>query len=257
MVNETTSASSWLFKECEFPDNPYYILFISVVSFCLPLIVMIYVYIQVYMAARAQVVALRSGYKRHYQIKSGKSFIPECCRREPSTEKSPEVEKVVGANESNAHEKSVMLPENRRSSPDFITLRIHHGVYQSPSIESVKNTSESDNKTVNTIRGKRAQANTWRRFTRDQKAAKFVGIIMGIFIICWLPYFVYLILSGVFVVRLKDDENHELLFRIFSWLGYTNSALDVLVYVTTSKELRTTFFKLFIPRCFRIGRVTK
>jgi hypothetical protein len=53
--NETKSTVLLLFKERDFPNNPYYILFVSVVSFYLSLIVMIYVYIQVYSAAKKQV----------------------------------------------------------------------------------------------------------------------------------------------------------------------------------------------------------
>jgi hypothetical protein len=44
--NETKSTVSFLFKERDFLNNPYYILFVSVVSFYLPLFVMIYVYIR-------------------------------------------------------------------------------------------------------------------------------------------------------------------------------------------------------------------
>ena len=246
------TAPSFLFKECEFPNNPYYILFISIVSFYLPLIVMIYVYIQVYVAAGKQVLALRSGYKHHYPIKSAKSFTSQFRLRQTSTKERSTMEKVDEINENSPQEKSIMLRENLRSPSDLITLRIHYGKYQNPSRGSVSFNNASEEKSANRIRRKRVQRNTfWEKLSRDQKAVKFVGIIMGVFIVCWLPYFVYLVLSGVFIVRLKDDLNHELLFKVFSWLGYTNSALDVLVYVSTSRELRATFLILFIPRRFR------
>ena len=217
---------------------------------------MIYVYTRVYAAARKQVLALRSGYKRHYRVKSAKSFIPEFRLRQSSTTKGPTVEKAVELTENNVDEKSVMLTENNRPPPDSITLRIHHGRYQNPIIEAVSRNNETGNKPVDKIRRQRVPANTfWRKFSKDQRAAKFIGIIMGVFVVCWLPFFLYLTLSGVFVVRLKNDENHELLFKIFAWLGYTNSALDVLVYVSTSKELQATFFKLFIPRRCRRANI--
>jgi hypothetical protein len=252
MSNETISAPSLLFKECEFPNNPYYILFISIISFYLPLIFMIYVYIQVYWAAKKQVLALRCGYKHHYSIKSAKSFVPKFILRKTSTEERPNREKTVGIYENNTHEKSAMLLKNRRPSFQLITLRIHHGAYQNPGIEPFSRNSRNNNKSINTARRKYLRPNSlWKKFSKDQKAARFIGIVMGVFVVCWLPYFVYLLLSGVFVVRLKDDQYHELLFKIFSWLGYTNSALDVLVYVSTSKELRATFFKLFSCHRFR------
>ncbi|UJR17378.1 hypothetical protein I4U23_004273 [Adineta vaga] len=239
MLNET---STGIFKECDFPNNPYYILFISIVSFYLPLFVMIYVYIQVYAAAREQALALCSGYKHHSRRKSAKSFIPKFRLKNKNR-------LTISTNETIIQETSSDLLEQRRLSPELIILRIHHGKYQNPDIEIL---NSSRKKSLHRIKRRQTETNTfWRKFSKNQKAAKFIGIIMGVFVFCWLPYFVYFSLSGVFLIRLKDEQNHELLFKIFSWLGYTNSALDVLVYVSTSKELRMTFSRLFIPRRLR------
>ncbi|UJR20026.1 hypothetical protein I4U23_023160 [Adineta vaga] len=235
--NETAIAPSWLFKECDFPNNPYYVLVVSIVSFYLPLIVMIYVYIQVYIAARKQTLALCSGYKHHHQLKSPKSFISKICLKQTLSEN-----RSLTNSETNTHETSV---ENRHLTLELITLRIHHGKYQNPDIELLNNVKK---KSVNKMKRKQTDTNNtfWRKFSKNQKAAKFVSIIMGAFLICWLPYFVYFTLSGIFLIRLKDEQQHELLFSIFSWLGYTNSAVNVLVYVSTSKELRTIIFRFFI-----------
>ena len=192
---------------------------------------MIYVYIQVYSAAKQQVRALRSGYKHQYPDQSSKSFITKFASRENAIEKTPE--------------KPAVSLKNRRPSFRLITLRIHHGKYHNPNLEPSHQSNQDDNKSINnTSRRKVRTDKFWKKISRDQKAGKFVGIVMGVFVFCWLPYFVYFILSGVFSIRLKDEQNHELLFKILSWLGYTNSALDVLVYIFTSKELRATFSKL-------------
>ncbi|CAF1538190.1 unnamed protein product, partial [Adineta ricciae] len=128
MLNETTAG---VFKECDFPNNPYYILFISIVSFYLPLLVMIYVYIQVYAAARTQALALCSGYKHHHRIKTAKSFIPRLRFKQiPDEQRSTTI-----TDDSPIHEPSTDLLEKRRLSPELITLRIHHGKYQNPNVE--------------------------------------------------------------------------------------------------------------------------
>jgi hypothetical protein len=228
--NGTILTSSLRFKQCEFPNNPYYILFASIVSFYLPLIVMIYVYIQVYVAAKKQALALRSGYKNHYRIKSAKIFSPKFRLRKIVTRKRPRIEAEEEIDESSLPPNAAMLLANRRPSPELITLRIHHGSYQNPTIKVANRSNGNANTSGNAIGSNRGQPRSfWQKLAKDQKAAKFVGIIMGVFVVCWLPYFVYLVLSGVFIVRLKDDQYHELLFKIFSWLGYTNSALDVLL----------------------------
>jgi hypothetical protein len=207
---------------------------------------MIYVYIQVYSAAKKQVQAFRSGYKHHYSVQSSRSFIPEFSLKEIPTEKRPTMKTTIEISNNNAPEKSTILSKTCKPSFELITLRIHHGKYQNPGIEPLNNNNQHDNESVNKIRRKNVPTKKfWRKISEDQKAAKFIGIVMGAFVICWLPFFVYLILSGVFNFRLKDERNHELLFKIFLWLAYTNSALDVLVYIFTSKELRVTLLKLF------------
>jgi hypothetical protein len=191
---------------------------------------MIYVYIRVYSVAKNQVRAIRSGYKHHHDH-SSRSFIPKFSLSENSTEKTLK--------------KSTIVLKSRRPSFQLTTLRIHHGTYRNPNLESSNDDNQDDNKSINNTRRKNERRNkSWKIISRSQKAEKFVGIVMGVFVFCWLPYFVYFILSGVFGVRLKDEQNHELLFKILSWLGYTNSALDILVYIFTSKELRTTLLKL-------------
>ncbi|CAF3847930.1 unnamed protein product, partial [Rotaria magnacalcarata] len=250
--NETITPAWLLFKECEFPDNPYYILFISIVSCYLPLIIMIYVYIQLYLAAKKQVQALRSGYKHHYLRKSAKSFIPVFRLREPPTRRGASIQRTARIPESSARKLSFTLLPNRRPSFELITLRIHHGKYRNPTADHCRRSSRIENRSIQKATKKSERTNSlWRKISKNQKAAKFIGIIMGVFVVCWLPYFVYLIFSGVFGIRLKDDLNHELLFKIFSWLGYTNSLLDVLVYVSTSKELRVTLCKLVLGHRYR------
>jgi hypothetical protein len=207
---------------------------------------MIYVYIQVYSAAKKQVQAFRSGYKHHHLVQSSRSFIPKFSFKEISRVKRPKMKTRIEISNKNTPKKSTILLKSRRPSSKLITLRIHYGKYQNSSIESLNCNNQHNKKYDNKIRRKNAPTNKfWRKICEDQKAATFIGIVMGVFVICWLPYFVYSILSGVFHFRLKDQRNHQLLFKIFSWLAYTNSALDVLIYTFTSKELRTTLFKLF------------
>lgn len=213
---------------------------------------MLYVYIQVYLAAKKQVKALRSGYKHHYRRKSAKSLIPVFRLREPSRERTASMERRIRMIDDGSRRKSAPLLPNRKPSFELITLRIHHGKYRNPTTDSGRQNDRIDSKSIKEAKKKSERSSSlWKKISRDQKAAKFIGIIMGVFVFCWLPYFIYFISSGVFGFRLKDDLNHELLFKIFSWLGYTNSLLDVLVYVSTSKELRVTLCKLILGHRYR------
>ena len=85
-----------------------------------------------------------------------------------------------------------------------------------------------------------------RRINKEKKAAKTVGIIVGGFIVCWAPFFsVYLL--GAFC----SDCTPMMVFTIFFWLGYCNSAINPFVYALFSKDFRYAFKKLLRCRCER------
>ena len=78
-----------------------------------------------------------------------------------------------------------------------------------------------------------------RKFRREAKAAKTLAIIVGAFIVCWLPFFtIYLI--GAFC----EDCVNSLVFSVFFWLGYCNSALNPCIYALFARDFRSAFQRL-------------
>ncbi|KAG1974096.1 adrenoceptor beta 3a [Pimephales promelas] len=73
---------------------------------------------------------------------------------------------------------------------------------------------------------------------KEHKALKTLGIIMGIFTLCWLPFF---------VANIINVFNRDLLtmyvFRYLNWLGYINSSLNPIIYCR-SPEFRAAFKNL-------------
>lgn len=92
--------------------------------------------------------------------------------------------------------------------------------------------------------GKRNIKAQVKRFRMETKAAKTLGIIVGGFIFCWLPFFT------MYLVRAFCKECiNEIVFSILFWLGYCNSAINPLIYALFSKDFRFAF-KRIICRCF-------
>ncbi|XP_063786412.1 beta-4C adrenergic receptor-like [Pseudophryne corroboree] len=80
---------------------------------------------------------------------------------------------------------------------------------------------------------------------KEHKALKTLGIIMGTFTLCWLPFFVANIIK-VFCRDLIDGN----VFLFLNWLGYVNSGLNPIIYCR-SADFRKAFKKLLC--CPRAG----
>ncbi|XP_078504113.1 trace amine-associated receptor 3-like [Lissotriton helveticus] len=59
----------------------------------------------------------------------------------------------------------------------------------------------------------------------DRKAAKTLGIVMGVFLTCWFPIFTVALLEPFLGLSMPED-----LFEVLMWLGYINSSCNPLIY---------------------------
>ncbi|XP_035691560.1 probable G-protein coupled receptor No18 [Branchiostoma floridae] len=83
------------------------------------------------------------------------------------------------------------------------------------------------------------------RLSKERRLTMVIGIVMGAFVLCWLPFFVsYLVLTVCVSCRLSP-----LVFRFFVWLGYCNSALNPLIYTLFNKDFRDAFRKIIKRMC--------
>ncbi|XP_076394689.1 octopamine receptor in mushroom bodies isoform X10 [Megachile rotundata] len=92
--------------------------------------------------------------------------------------------------------------------------------------------------------GKRNIKAQVKRFRMETKAAKTLGIIVGGFILCWLPFFT------MYLVRaFCPNCINSTVFSVLFWLGYCNSAINPCIYALFSKDFRFAF-KRIICKCF-------
>ena len=71
---------------------------------------------------------------------------------------------------------------------------------------------------------------------------------MGVFILCWLPFFVTNVLIGLCPESCISDP--QLVYSIFTWLGWLNSGMNPVIYACWSRDFRKAFKKVLCSLLF-------
>ncbi|XP_032631048.1 beta-1 adrenergic receptor [Chelonoidis abingdonii] len=158
---------------CDFVTNRAYAIASSIISFYIPLLIMIFVYIRVYREAKKQMRKIDRCEGRFY-----------CSHPQPPAPAQSHHQPILGNGKT-----------SRRRTSRILALK-------------------------------------------EQKALKTLGIIMGVFTLCWLPFFLVNVVK-VFNRDLVPDQ----LFVFFNWLGYANSAFNPIIYCR-SPDFRKAFKRL-------------
>lgn len=80
---------------------------------------------------------------------------------------------------------------------------------------------------------------TWRE-QKERKAALMVGILIGVFVLCWIPFFITELINP-----LCSCDIPPIWKSIFLWLGYSNSFFNPLIYTAFNKNYNNAFRNLF------------
>lgn len=76
---------------------------------------------------------------------------------------------------------------------------------------------------------------------KELKAARQLGLLVGVFTVCWLPYFILFL-----VVAWCEDCVSQTIFSTSIWLGYLNSTLNPLIYPLCNVHFRQAFKKMIL-----------
>ncbi|XP_007954509.1 5-hydroxytryptamine receptor 5A [Orycteropus afer afer] len=83
------------------------------------------------------------------------------------------------------------------------------------------------------------EGETWRE-QKEQKAALMVGILIGVFVLCWIPFFITELINP-----LCSCDIPAIWKSIFLWLGYSNSFFNPLIYTAFNKNYNSAFKNFF------------
>ncbi|XP_045506776.1 octopamine receptor beta-1R-like [Colias croceus] len=84
------------------------------------------------------------------------------------------------------------------------------------------------------------------KMKRERKAARTLGIIMSAFLACWLPFFLWYIITALCGEACPSPP--PVVAAVF-WVGYFNSALNPLIYAYFNRDFRAAFRKTLDSCC--------
>ncbi|XP_035713325.1 dopamine receptor 2-like isoform X1 [Folsomia candida] len=228
--------------KCPFTQDIGYLVFSSIISFYGPLFVMVFTYYRIYRAAVQQTRSLKMGSKL---CTDGDVELTLRIHRGGRL-----------ANLNDQHHSS-------RSQPAAIHHpRNHHAPTHQNSddcdsdighidLEGGNGTSPPRSNSVRVVPKNLKHFSISRKlakFSKEKKAAKTLSVVMGVFIVCWLPFFITNLISGFCRSCLQQAE---LVTDIATWLGWINSSMNPVIYASMSRDFRRAFGRVICACCSR------
>nr|XP_046191728.1 alpha-2C adrenergic receptor-like [Oncorhynchus gorbuscha] len=107
--------------------------------------------------------------------------------------------------------------------------------------------SRASSKSIELFSSRRKRRSTVNRnkitAAREKRFTFVLAVVMGVFVICWFPFFFSYSLYGVCRAPCEIPQS---LFKFFFWIGYVNSSLNPVIYTIFNQDFRRAFQKILV-----------
>lgn len=236
--------------KCELNDETWYILSSSIGSFFAPCVIMILVYIRIYQVAKLRTRTLSekkpsTDCPSHTEngFSKGTSMKFPVEKENGHYPPRPIPPKPIDLDELDIEESSISESKRRKSSSREDNT--DSGKDKRSLSKQSSRLSRSSNKSMDMFssRKKKRSSISRRKLTqaREKRFTFVLAVVMGVFVVCWFPFFFSYSLYGICREACAIPET---LFKFFFWIGYCNSSLNPVIYTIFNQDFRRSFKKI-------------
>ncbi|XP_056147928.1 5-hydroxytryptamine receptor 7-like [Lampris incognitus] len=237
-------------RVCLISQDFGYTVYSTAVAFYIPMSVMLIMYYRIYRAAKLSAAKHTiTGFPRDGGEEAG--VAPPGGGEDARQEEDQGGSMVSGdrpGTEEEEEEEEKRADEEEEESTDCMSaaLKLHREVEEecSTRVSRLLKTGEHHH---------RRRRKNQSIFKREQKAAATLGIVVGAFAFCWMPFFL-VSTARPFICGVECSCVPLWLERTLLWLGYANSLINPFIYASFNRDLRTTYSNLLRCRYRNINR---
>uniref|UniRef100_A0A158P7K3 G_PROTEIN_RECEP_F1_2 domain-containing protein n=1 Tax=Angiostrongylus cantonensis TaxID=6313 RepID=A0A158P7K3_ANGCA len=250
-------------RQCTFLDLPSYTVYSATGSFFIPTILMFFVYFKIYRAFakhRARQIYRQKVNSAVIRKHIESTILHEISHVLPTSDEFAKEEEddsegsgqagnglpngndaILEESEEESDEKAEDVSTARlltNISNNLFIFRAHRRLTWAAICQSIK----FGNRRKERVRHKSLQRKPKAiSAAKERRGVTVLGIILGCFTICWAPFFVMYVL----VQFCKECSPNPHIEMFITWLGYSNSAMNPIIYTVFNRDYQIALKKLF------------